>query len=883
MAIAAGTRFGPYEIVAPLGAGGMGEVWKARDARLNRFVALKVLPPGAASDDRRRFLLEAQAASALNHPNIVTIYDIVRDDGEEAIAMEHIAGRTLDRLIVPKGLPLADFLRLAIPIASGVAAAHDAGIVHRDLKPGNVMVTDSGQVKVLDFGLATLSEAIARDDTTRSPSAHTAEGTIVGTPSYMSPEQAQGRDIDARSDIFSFGAVLYEMVTGQRAFRGETHVSTIAAVLRDEPTRIAVLRADLPRDVERIVGRCLRKDPARRYQSMMDVRLALEEVQEELEGGMPVMPVPPAGRRRVALWTVAALGVLASAGTGWLMWNRTPVMPQGPTIVRPFTNYPGFERNPAVSPDGKMIAFAWEGPDSGTLDIWVKLLDSAQPLKLTTGPDHKVSPVWSPDGRRVAYTSPPGDVYRQVYEIPALGGQPRRITAGWVTDWSPDGGSLLVIRHTTAEAEGGIFLVSVDDGSTRRLTTFAKGHIQDSARFSFDGTGVVFTAVESADRSHVMQLALAGGLPQPLPVDGLRQADVRTLLPGGRELLIMGQRDGGPFALFRVPVHGGSPRELPFGRGATGIPSLGGSVGATVSAGRLAPILAFVENVSNINIWRVAAWPAAERTPERWITSTRTNTSPALSPDGSRIAVSSTRSSTSQIWLTDASGGNPTQLTSLFGPTVGTPRWSPDGSKLVLDARVGGNPDVWVVKAAGGDPQRLTNGSSEDIVPDWSPDGKWIYFSSNRSGRLEVWRMPSTGGTPEQITREGGFNPHLSPDGSFVVYLRTRTEGELRRCPAVGGKEEPIDPEFKSRNFVVLRDGIYGLDAGVPATPGATSTRSARARFYRFRSRKWEDLGFATVKPVISNGIDLSPDRQWLYYAQIDDRGSDIMLVENFR
>jgi eukaryotic-like serine/threonine-protein kinase len=884
MTVATGTRIGPYELVAPLGTGGMGEVWKARDTRLNRLVALKILPAGTTNDDRRRrFVLEAQAASALNHPNIVTIHDIVSDPGHEAIAMEYIAGRTLDGLILSKGMILADVLRSAIAIASGVAAAHGAGIVHRDLKPGNVMVTDSGEVKVLDFGLAKLSEAMAPDETTRTAPGHTAEGTIVGTVSYMSPEQAEGRRIDARSDIFSFGALLYEMVTGQRAFRGDTRMSTIAAILRDEPTRIAAQRRDIPHDLEQIIVRCLRKDADRRYQSMTDVRLALEEVREEFESSTRAAPFPPVDRRRIAVWALLGLGILTSAGGAWLIWNRKPAVPAGPTIVTPFTNYRGFERNPAVSPDGKMIAFAWEGEQLVTLDIWVKLLDSSPPLKVTTGPEHKMSPVWSPDSRRIAYTSPPGDVYRQVYEIPALGGQPRRITAGSVTDWSPDGGSLLVIRNRTADAEGGVFLVSVADGSTQRLTTFAKGQIQDSARFSLDGTRVLFTAIESADRSHVMQVALAGGEPQPLQIAGLRQADVRTILPGGRELLVAGQRDGGQFALFRVSIEGGSPSELAFGRGATGIASLGGNVGATISAARLAPTLAFVENVSNINVWRVAAWPGAGRTPERWITSTRTNTSPAVSPDGSRIAVSSTRSGTSQIWVTDASGGNPKSITSFFGPTVGTPRWSPDGSQIALDARVDGNPDIWVVSASGGEPRRLTTESSEDIVPDWSPDGKWIYFSSNRTGRLEVWRMPSIGGTTEQITREGGFNPHLSVDGSFVVYLRARDAGELRRCPAAGGKEESIAPEFKSRNFVVLSDGIYGVDAGVPATPGAASTLPGKARFYRFQSRKWEDLRFATAKPIISNGIDLSPDRKWLYYAQIDERGSDIMLVENFR
>ena len=381
-----------------------------------------------------------------------------------------------------------------------------------------------------------------------------------------------------------------------------------------------------------------------------------------------------------------------------------------------------------------------------------------------------------------------------------------------------------------------------------------------------------------------MRLPLAGGEARPVRIDGLRQADMRTLLPGGREFVVAGLREaGGQLALFRVPLEGGAPRQLPYA-GAAARPGLAALVRAGVSAAREAPTLAFIEFTSNVNVWRVAAWPAEERRPERWISSEREEFSAAASADGSRIAWQSTRSGVAQIWVADGAGRNAQSVTSMFAGIVGSPRWSPDGTQIAFDARAEGNPDIWLVRP-GGEPRRLTNESSEDVVPDWSPDGTWVYFTSDRTGRPEVWRTPAAGGTAQQITREGGFNPRLSPNG-VVYYLRSRDQGELRRCPAAGGKEEPIDPQFKSRNFVVLNDGIYGLDGGEASPAGgspATNVRQGRARFYRFRTRRWEDLGFTTARTVATNGIDLSPDRRWLYYSQADERGSDVMVVENFQ
>jgi len=277
-----GRTLGHYRIVEKLGEGGMGVVYKAQDQHLDRLVALKVLPPDKLTDRerRRRFTQEAKAASALNHPHIITIHDIASDGGIDYIAMEYVAGQTLGELIPRKGLRLNEALKIAVQMADALAKAHSAGIIHRDLTPGNVMATDEGQVKVLDFGLAKLTEAmaLADDEPTQTAKPTTDEGTIVGTVAYMSPEQAEGKKVDARSDIFSFGAVLHEVVTGCRAFQGETRASTLAAVLKDEPKPASQVAVGLPREVDRLIRRRLHKDPAHRVQHMDDLGVALEAV-----------------------------------------------------------------------------------------------------------------------------------------------------------------------------------------------------------------------------------------------------------------------------------------------------------------------------------------------------------------------------------------------------------------------------------------------------------------------------------------------------------------------------------------------------------------------------------------------------------------------------
>jgi serine/threonine protein kinase len=333
MPLSGGTRVGPYEILAPIGAGGMGEVYKARDTRLARIVAIKVLPADQVTDleRKRRFVQEAKAASALNHPSIVTVHDIGSDGGTDYLVMEWVDGRTLAELIAANQLKLADVLKYAAQAADALAKAHSAGIIHRDLKPGNIMVSGDGLVKVLDFGLAKLTAPMVTTDDVTCTMAATEDGTILGTIAYMSPEQAEGKMLDARSDIFSFGAVLYEMIARRRAFQGDSKIATLWAILHMDPAP-----SNAPPEIERIVARCLRKDPGRRFQSMADLRVALIEAREESATGTAPVRRMPAG-----LWIVAVLVGSALVITSLAMLLREPKTSGPPPRETPLTTLPG--------------------------------------------------------------------------------------------------------------------------------------------------------------------------------------------------------------------------------------------------------------------------------------------------------------------------------------------------------------------------------------------------------------------------------------------------------------------------------------------------------------------------------------------------------------
>src|SRR5262245_33985795 len=409
-----GQTLAHFDILEKLGEGGMGVVYKARDTHLDRLVAIKVLPPDKLADRERRlrFVQEAKTASALNHPGIVTIHDISQHGGVDFIVMEFVDGRTLDRVIPRRGLSPNETVDYGIQIADALAAAHAAGIVHRDLKPSNVIVDAHGRLKVLDFGLAKLVDpsgaaAWADGPTITHPAAMTAHGVIVGTVAYMSPEQAEGKAVDARTDIFSLGSVLHEMVTGQRAFQGDSPLSTATAVLREEPKLVSQLREGVPRELERLISRCLRKDPERRWQAMSDIKIALRELKDETDSGASSLGVAARPRPRRHVWTAAALLALVAGVIGVALWrdrggDRAAAPPASFTAI-PLTTYPGREQQPSFSPDGNSVAFIWNGETEDNWDVYVKLIGAGSPQRLTTDPAIDLSPAWSPDGRSIAF------------------------------------------------------------------------------------------------------------------------------------------------------------------------------------------------------------------------------------------------------------------------------------------------------------------------------------------------------------------------------------------------------------------------------------------------------------------------------------------------
>jgi Tol biopolymer transport system component/predicted Ser/Thr protein kinase len=879
-----GKTLGHYQVVDKLGEGGMGVVYKARDTHLDRFVAIKTLPAERVSDleRKRRFVQEAKAASALNHPNIVHVYDIDQADGIDFIAMEYVPGKTLDEVIPRKGMRLNDMLKCAVQVADALATSHAAGIVHRDLKPANVMVADKGLVKVLDFGLAKLTEPLESDEsrTTETMEPHTEEGTIVGTVAYMSPEQAEGKKVDARSDIFSMGSVLYEMVTGQKAFQGTSKMSTLSAILHQEPKPVSWTAQAVPTDLEKLISRCLRKDPERRIQHMGDVNLALLELKEDSESGR-LQATPAAAKQalsmRLAL-VVAAIVVLIAGGWYWLRPQRSPE-PEAPLTAVPLTSYPGIEDNPSFSPDGNYVAFEWcpDGPGMNC-DIYIKQIGVEPPFRLTTDPAEDFSPAWSPDGRFIAFLRQHAPTGATVMLIPQRGGQERMLGESDATPrseelpgpylaWTPDS-RWLVFRSAESGTPGnGLFLLSLETLQERRLTD--KGSDSGPA-FSPDGRTLAFTR-PSAMGLDIYLLNFGEnyeplGPPQRVAETGDSFRFSPAWTPDGSEI-VFSAASFTQSGLWRMAVgKPAKPRQL-----AVASEDVGQS--AVSHQGNR---LAYMVPKSNAGIWRVDLRDPGRKpgTPFKLIPSTRNEGWPAYSPDGKRIAFNSDRSGIQEIWVCNSDGSNAVQLTSIGAWGAYGPKWSPDGRSIAFVSTVGGNEDIYVVSANGGPHRRLTTGPSGGKWPCWSRDGQSIYFVS--SG--QVWKMRAAGGDAVQVTRNRGDVPQESRDGKFIYYLKGDPwpiSCSVWRMPVGAGEETKVlDSVHCEGQWAVGRQGIYFFAK-------TDAARHSDLSVYEFATGKTRKI--LTIERPLTYWMAVSPDDRTILYTQLDEAGSDLMLVENFR
>src|SRR5215469_13518461 len=891
-----GQTISHYEVQEKLGEGGMGVVYKAFDSHLGRLVAVKVLPRDKVADveRKRRFIQEAKAASALNHPNIVTIYDIDSALGIDFIAMELVSGKTLDRLIPRHGLQLNEALNYSVQIAAALASAHKIGIVHRDLKPGNVMINEQGLVKVLDFGLAKLTEpvAVGEDEVTHSLKPTTEEGKIVGTISYMSPEQAEGKKLDARSDMFSFGALLYEMVTGRRAFQGDSKLSTLTAILREEPAAASQVAKGLPRELERVIARCLRKSPEKRFQSMPDLKVALEELKEESDSGT-LGAVPSPTRPYRALWACMGALVLIGLVVALSFIRSAHKTPESPLTAVPFVTYPGYQGIPTFSPDGNQVAFSWNGEKVDNFDIYVKLIGTAgPPLRLTSNPAGDYSPAWSPDGRFIAFVRDLSREKSAVLVIPALGGPERKVAEIFNprvpempipnVAWSPDGKWLAFPDRDSPTAPYGLVLLSVETTEKRKVTFPPAQVLGDSGpAFSPDGRALAFSRWSDYGIGDIYVMDFANPPEGPKGTGEARRvtfensgASSPAWTADGREIVFT---DGA--GIWRTDTTSRGPDAKP-----QQITSLGGNVDGLAVSPR-GKRLAYVHYLYQSNIWRIPAPSLVGRASSSngksretlgaasFIASTRTDSAPQYSQDGKRITFQSDRSGFPEIWSCDSDGSNPQQLTSFGGPLTSTPRWSPDGTRIAFDSNAGGQYDIWVVDANGGKPRRMTNHPANDGNPSWSRDGRWIYFDSARTGQAQVWKLPANGGEPVQVTWDGGFAPVESPDGRFIYYLKGLMKTDVWRIPLDGSQPTKVlEGVSEYRNLAVLESGLLYVP----------TRKTSSLQFLSFASGKIAPI--ANFERPISQfetfaGLGVSPDRRWILYTQFQQAGHELMLV----
>lgn len=644
----------------------MGVVYKARDMRLERVLALKVLPADKVTDPerKRRFVQEAKAASALNHPNIITIYDIDSDQGMDFIAMEYVAGRALDRLIPRQGMRPAEVLRCAVQIADALATAHAAGIIHRDLKPGNIMMTESGLVKVLDFGLAKLTEKTVTGETgateTLGVKPETEEGNILGTIAYMSPEQAQGLKLDARSDIFSFGAVLYEMLTGHRAFSGDTKVSTLAAILNREPQPLA---ETTPRELDRIVTRCLRKDPARRFQTMADLKVALQELKEESDSGHLGAPAAPQVRKPRWPLVAGALAIVALVATGaWFFWKTRSAQGPANRNLRQLTFDTGESVYASLSPDAKLVAYQSDRAGPGRYDIWVQQTSGGAPLRLTKDPGDHRRPAFSGDGSKIYFesTGPP----QGIYEVSALGGDPRLLVADARTpSVSPDGRSIAYYALPTQQLS---------------INSFSGGE----ARAIGAGLAVIgsYKPIWSADSQQIFIFGQKAGQPETrewwaVPSSGGSSEQLRwahwagehrylgwpdAMLSDQLALASLATRVGETTQLYRVKNarHGwqilGEPEPLTSGAA--------WSQNASLAAGKIA----FESGEPETGVWSLPADTNQGRVTgalEKLTTEKAVYRSGSATPDGKTMVFSTNRTGSMEVLVRDVDSGQERTVT----------------------------------------------------------------------------------------------------------------------------------------------------------------------------------------------------------------------------
>jgi len=789
--LSAGTRVGRYEIRSKIGEGGMGEVYRARDEKLNRDVAIKVLPATLSQDADRlqRFEQEAEAAGALNHPNILAVYDVGTHEGSPYIVSELLEGEELREQLNDGSLPQRKALDYAQQIAQGLAAAHERGITHRDLKPENLFVTTDGRVKILDFGLAKLrplrNETVSSEIDTRKQI--TDPGTVMGTVGYMSPEQVRGHEADHRSDIFSLGSILYEMLAGQRAFRRDTMAETMTAILKEEPPELSETNAKISLPLDKIVRRCLEKKPERRFHSASDLAFAIESLsgttsssgQTETITALPALR--PRTRERMVWIGSTFVLLIASVALAFLYFRHTPT--ESSNAVRFFITAPenssfsaaaaGF----AVSPDGRHLAFIATMADGKQL-LWVRSLDALS-ARVLPGTEGAINPFWSPDSRSLGFFA-----YGKLKKIEAAGGPPLTLCDapnGRGGTWNREG-VILFTPNTTAplyrvSASGGVAtaVTKLDEGARRRQERSHRwpSFLPDGNHFLYVGVGIRVASLDSPEgkllplnansnalyaQGHLLFMREQTLMAQPFDVKRLETTG--DAVPITEQVQVGG---GGAKGAFSVSEQG----ILAYRTGDVGS---GSQITWFDRSGKQTGVLGDLANYASVH----------------------------LSPDGKRTAVS-IAGRNGDIWIYELARGLRTRLT--FDPeSQHDVIWSPDGNRLVFNSSRKGRLDLYQKAADGTGSEELLVESDVDKYPNsWSPDGRFLLYSTTfdvpKTG-TDLWVLPVSGDRKPFPFLQTEFNESrakFSPDGGWIAYQSDesgRDEVYVTLFPGPGGKRQ---------------------------------------------------------------------------------------------
>ncbi|MGQ0734757.1 MAG: protein kinase domain-containing protein [Acidobacteriota bacterium] len=886
-----GASLGPYRIGGLIGAGGMGEVYQAEDPRLGRAVAVKVLPAAFSSDpDRlRRFEKEARTAGSLNHPNLLAVYDVGSHEGSPYIVSELLEGGTLRERLGTSPVPPRKAVEYAIHVARGLGAAHEKGVVHRDLKPENVFVTRDGRVKILDFGLAKLmrTEDAAGDLPQSSTdfmtaTAHTGLGVVMGTPSYMSPEQARGEPTDHRSDIFSFGAILYEMLSARRAFRGESAVETMGAILNSDPPPLPETNPEISQGLARLVMHCLEKDCEQRFQSARDLAFHLEALSDA--SALPTSVNMP--RRQSRRWrgsvpialTAIALALAAAFQAGRITGGRH--QPSTAAIgVNRLTDLPGLEESPALSPDGKSVAFAAEM--NGHWQLWVRLVAGGAPLQLTRDPTDHRQPRWSPDSSSIIYYAPPaeGEAEGTFWEMPALGGAPRRIASGFGgADISRDGQRIALLRFGGGEVE---LTVTARDGSDSRIVArLERGFEYAYPRWSPDGRWIGYQRGRYFSHE-IVRVPSEGGTPQTITRES-RILSGFAWRPDGSGIVFSSSRGSTmlylpSFNLFSVDLSGEQRRQLTFGEASYVDPDVNAT--GQIVASRL---------LTQFDIWKYPTDDTGAQNVRRGEHVTRQTgqvQTPSPGPADRELVYLADSGGHANLWMIAPATGDTRQVTFEQDPDVGVgvPVWSPDGDRIAfVSTRNSPNWDVgvWLVKPDGSD---MRNAAPRGGWASWSADGRWLYFNAPATGPLV--KMPAEGDEAVIVREENATRSALSPDGRtiyFTLELPTSAGGldhEIRAASPETGPSRVLariparrTPSRGLFHPTISPDGewlAFALSDGLPTNVWALSTSTGEMR---------QLTDFGRRPTFITRRLSWSSDGRFIF-AAVGEGDADVVLL----